>query len=403
VRDQLAALVLDGDMRAGLVAVRSLTRAGRPVGVVATRRNPPPVAVASRFPRLRVVLPHYQQDEGAYVAALLDLLRRHPAQVLLAMHDGTVEVLRKHRDELASRSALALAPEPALQMAVDKRSSLQVAGALGIAVPCGMTVTELAQVDAAARVAGFPCVVKPAVSWAAASSNVGRLQCASALNATELRTAVEHMLVAGAPALVQQWLPGRREAVHLMFAQGEFWARVCVVADRTAPALGGNAALRRTVPLIEDSVAAAERLVRELSLEGYSEVEFRRDADGVPVLMEINPRLSASVETAVRAGVDFPLLLQDWAVGAPLRRVDGYRVGVRLRWLGGDLRWMRESWRAPGRPDVPGVGRALGTVLTDTLRPSAYDYLDLGDPWPAVQAVTNVLGRRARRRKGRSV
>jgi hypothetical protein len=56
----------------------------------------------------------------------------------------------------------------------------------------------------------------------------------------------------------------------------------------------------------------AERLIREIDLEGYSEVEFRRDGNDIPYLMEINPRLSASVEIAVRCGVDFPHLLYQW-------------------------------------------------------------------------------------------
>ena len=399
---RLSALILDGDLRPAVVAVRSLARAGRSVGVVDTRRESRPIALASRYPRLREILPHFVDDEDAYVRALLDLLDRCPADVVMPLSDGTVAVLRKHRDELESRTTLALAAEPALGVAVDKRSTMAAAERLGIAVPRGATVTDMSEVDAAAATVGFPCVVKPSESWAAESASVGRLRCVSAVDVAGLRRAVQPILDAGAAAMVQQWLPGRREAVHLMFAREEFWATVCVVADRTAPALGGNSVLRKTVPLIEDSVTAAHRLVRQLCLEGYSEVEFRRDAQGVPVLMEINPRLSASVETAVRAGADFPLLLHDWALGEALQRVDGYAVGVRLRWFGGDLRWMRESWQAPGQPDVPSVGRAVGTMLLDTVRPSAYDLLDLRDPRPMLRAAGNVLGRRWRRRSTRS-
>lgn len=394
---RLAAMVLDADTRAALVSVRSLARAGHPVGVVATRRRPTSVGLASRYPRLRAVLPHYVQDESAYVAGLVDLLDRHPTDVLLPVYDGSVEVLRRHRADLASRTALALAAESALEKAVDKSSTMHVAQELGIPVPAGITVTDMDEVDAAAAVVGFPCVVKPAISWAADSAAVGRLECASVVDTAELRSAVEHMLRAGAPALVQEWLCGRREAVHVMYAHEQFWAEVCVVADRTAPALGGSSVFRYTVPRIEDTVALAERLIRCLSLEGYAEVEFRRDRQGRPVLMEINPRLSASVETAVRAGADFPLLLHDWALGIPLRRVESYRPNVRLRWLGGDLRWTRESWRAPGRPDVPSVPRAIGTLVVDTLRPTGYDFLDARDPRPAMQAATNVLGRGLRR------
>jgi hypothetical protein len=139
---------------------------------------------------------------------------------------------------------------------------------------------------------------------------------------------------------------------------------------------------------------AAERLVWRMGLEGYAEVEFRRDAAGRAALMEANPRLSASVETATRAGVDFPVLLYDWARGAPLTRVKGYRTGVRLRWLPGDLRWLRETWQNPQHPDAPSVPRAATAIVVDTVRPSAYDLVDVHDLRPAARMVAKLLGRR---------
>src|SRR5207248_3934778 len=131
----------------------------------------------------------------------------------------------------------------------------------------------------------------------------------------------------------QEWVPGRREAVSLLYAEDRVWARFAQVAHRTLPALGGVSVARESIPLPPDSGEGAERLVRAMGLEGYSEVEFRRDAAGRPRLMEVNARLSASVEIAVRAGVDFPLLLHRWAAGERLDPVPGYRVGLRMRWL----------------------------------------------------------------------
>src|SRR2546428_1979588 len=103
------------------------------------------------------------------------------------------------------------------------------------------------------------------------------------------------------------------------------------------PPLGGESVLRQSIAMPPDIGSQAEELVREINLEGYSEVEFRRDTAGVPYLMEINPRLSASVEIAVRSGVDFPYLLYQWASGGPIERVKGYRIRPVMRHLGGGL------------------------------------------------------------------
>ena len=125
-------------------------------------------------------------------------------------------------------------------------------------------------------------------------------------------------------------------------------------------------------------------------------------ADGRPRLMEINPRLSASVEVAVRAGVDFPGLLYEWAVtGRVAEPVGAYRAGVRMRWLGGDIRWLRDTARSQGRPEALPLGRALADFAIDSLRPASYDYVSLSDPRPALFAVAGFAVKAVKRRGGR--
>ncbi|SFT33825.1 ATP-grasp domain-containing protein [Geodermatophilus amargosae] len=392
--EQLAALVLDGNLRAAVVAVRCLARSGRSVGVLDSRPGRPFVGAASRYPVVRGGLPDLEADEAEHVRALLDLLDAHPAEMLLPVGDGSVAVMRRYRDTLASRTALALGSEEALAVATDKHATLAAARNAGLAVPLSRTVSTEADLEDAIRSIALPAVVKPATSWPASGAHTGRLTCIPARDAGELRTAVRSVLAKGTAALVQQWVTGRREAVHVFHARGRLWAAVCVVTHRTASVVSGNSTDRVTVPLPPDSAAAATRLVEHLGLEGYAEVEFRRDHDGRPLLMEVNPRLSASVEAATRAGVPFPVLQHQWATGASLQAHEGYRTGVRLRWLGGELRWVRDTTRARGCPGVPTPLRAVGTVVAATVRPAAYDYLDLRDPWPAVRAVGNLLTRR---------
>jgi len=104
--------------------------------------------------------------------------------------------------------------------------------------------------------------------------------------------------------------------------------------------------------------------------------------------MEINPRLSASVEVAVRAGVDFPYLLYQWASGGPIERLAGYRIGGWIRHLGGDIATTIAALRQRGRPGVPSPVRTLLQFGLSFLKPMAYDYLSWRDPLPAVKAAT---------------
>ncbi len=104
--------------------------------------------------------------------------------------------------------------------------------------------------------------------------------------------------------------------------------------------------------------------------------------------MEINPRLSASVEIAVRSGVDFPLLLYQWASGQRIDKVEGYRPGRWMRYLRGDLMSTIASLQQHGRPGIPHPARALLDFCISCIVPMSYDYIDWKDPIPAFVATT---------------
>ncbi len=142
--------------------------------------------------------------------------------------------------------------------------------------------------------------------------------------------------------------------------------------------------LRQSIAIPSDIGMQAEQLVREIELEGYSEVEFRRDSAGKPYLMEINPRLSASVELAVHAGVDFPYLLYQWANEERINQVAGYHVGGWMRYLRGDVASTVSALQQQGRPGIPARSQVLLDFFQSFCVPMNYDYLDWRDPFPAL-------------------
>ena len=294
-------LVLNAALRQSLVAVRSLGRRELQVAAAGTHRDTP--ALSSRWCRQGFVFPP-EEALDAYVATLDAWLERAGAQVLIASNDATIALLRLHRARFERRVCLALGDERALAIAVNKERTLAVARRLGLHVPCEIVVREVGDVPAALKEIGLPAVIKPCESWLWNGREGARLGAELVVTPAEARRAVAAVTRFGEPALLQQLLTGRREAVSFLYADGEVYARFAQWAKRTSPPLGGNSVLRQSIAIPADIGGDAESLVREINLEGYSEVEFRRDAAGVPYLMEINPRLSASVEVAVRAGVD---------------------------------------------------------------------------------------------------
>lgn len=379
------AFVLDAALRQSLVSIRSLGQHGLAVAALEAEQRVP--AFSSRWCQQGVVAPTGGGSRD-YLDFLEQWLERTKVRVLIASSDSTIALIRQYRDRLEKHTAIALAQDPALAIAVNKEQTLEIARQLGLNIPRGVTVSSVSEVTAALNEIGLPAVIKPIESWLWDESQSGGARLASRLvtTADEARIAVEDLTRLGGTTLFQQFLTGRREAISLLYADHEVHASFAQWAKRTEPPLGGTSVLRQSIALPSDTGEQAERLVREIDLEGYSEVEFRRDRAGIPYLMEINPRLSASVEIAVRSGVDFPYLMYQWATGEHIDAVQSYRVGGWMRYLKGDIMTTIEAVQQRGRPGVTPPAQAVLGFALSCLKPMHYDCVDWNDLAPAIQA-----------------
>lgn len=384
-------IVADANLRQALVSVRSLGAAGHSVGAVectSTRHIP---AFSSRWCTATATMVDRDTDPDLMAKQLVALIPSTDV-VLIPNHDGTIAAIEEHRAEVEAHCRLALARSGPLSAANDKVATLELARKLGIRVPATVTVTEEAEIDKALRSIALPAVLKPQRSWVAAGGSRRRLGASLVRTTSEAREQVITMLDAGAVVLIQTWIGGERLAVSFVHAHGSFHGEFAQVAHRMLPILGGDSVMRESVSMPDDAASHARELVSHLDLDGYSEVEFRRDSEGTPVLMEINPRLSASIECAVRSGVDVPGLVRAWAADElPRPGNSRYRTGIRVRWLAADVKWLIENARQQGAPDTVTRRDAWSAFFADFRRPTSYDYFDAHDLRPAAVAVGSDL------------
>jgi predicted ATP-grasp superfamily ATP-dependent carboligase len=382
------ALVLDADLPQSLMTARSLGSRGLRVAALETFAGAP--TFSSRWCQKAFVCP---ADVGTkdYLTYLEQVLDCTGARVLITSSDGTIAFIRRHREELEQKVRIALAGEPALGIAMNKEQTLGIAKKLGIGVPKGVEVKTVGGVEAALHEVGLPAVVKPVESW----DEQHRTSMKSVLVTTpeEARRAVEKLTRFGGATLFQQFLPGERESLGLLYANGQVYARFAQLTKRSTPPLGGSSVVHQRIAVPPDIGPQAERLVREIGLEGYCQLEFRRDAAGNPYLMEINPRLNLTIENAVYAGVDFPYLLYQWASGDQINVVNNYRVGGWMRDLGGDMMATIQALQQRGRPGVTPPAKTILDFCASFFTPMRYRYVDWRDPLPAVIATTNFTRR----------
>jgi predicted ATP-grasp superfamily ATP-dependent carboligase len=388
-------LILDASHKHSLTSARSLARSGlrvalgESIGQFQPRHEPP--AFRSKACARALILPDYVSEPDAYAEAVLAFVREHQVKVVLPVGDANITLLAPRRERFKELGAmLAVASDAALEIANDKVRTLEVATKLDIAYPKSIPVTGVEDLRAAEAEFGYPFVLKPTVSWTGAVA-LRAVPC-EVVNEAEATEATARMLATGCEVLAQQLATGRREGVSLFIVDGEMVAYCGCAAHRTTPPLGGVSAMRESIPVPEELLDAAVRLATTIGVEGPSEVEFRRDAQGRPLLMEINARLAGTLENAMHSGVNFPLMIWQWGIGQPIEPVKSYRTGVRTRWLAGDLRWLWESVLQRGRPDSVSPARGIWTFTSEFFRTRHYDFVDRRDMRPALAEIWDTAG-----------
>jgi predicted ATP-grasp superfamily ATP-dependent carboligase len=136
--------------------------------------------------------------------------------------------------------------------------------------------------------------------------------------------------------LVQEWIPdgGGTFGFSALCDDGsDVKAAFIHKKLRMYPIQGGPSTLREGVhhsQIMELGLS----LLKFLNWTGVAMAEFKVDPrDGIPKLMEVNPRFWGSLHLAIISGVDFPHLMLKLARGEPFEPVLHYPTGKRSRWL----------------------------------------------------------------------
>jgi predicted ATP-grasp superfamily ATP-dependent carboligase len=366
--------------RKTLCVVRSLAAKGVRVSVGADNRLCE--AFYSRFCSRRVTLPHPSQGLDAFAESLLRHLERHEYDVLLPMCDYTTIASSLHREALEARVCVPVPDYETLMVSRDKLETLTIAREIGIEVPETYCIRERSDLEALAGAIDYPCVFKLRRGVAGAGlrfpdSSQALMRCYDSL------PAASDMVLDYASPIIQEYIPGEVHDVCLLFKDGEPRAALTQRRIRMYPSSGGVGILNETTdePELMDR---AVRLLRALGWHGPAQVEFKIDSrDGLPKLMEVNGRYWGTLDLAIRAGIDFPLMACRMAIDGDVEPVARYDVGVRAGWafpLG--LLYAMETpggWRALWEIHRSQSGEAR--LLTDPLPALARSLYVLRTAW----------------------
>ncbi|MBN2516526.1 MAG: ATP-grasp domain-containing protein [Deltaproteobacteria bacterium] len=369
--------ITDGHWRKSLAAVRALGKKG--IKVTVGESTGLATAAFSRYCNKAVVYPSPFFSPSDFVDFLHRELSHHSHRLLLPMEDETLTLISRHHQDFSRLTYLPVVPAEKLQFARSKDNVLKTAAQQGIPIPKTWFINSISDLETLKSSFTYPAVIKPTMGS-------GALGIAYPRNSSEL---LEHYLSVHKRfpyPMIQEYIPREGPgygASFLVNENGRVKASFIHKRLREYPVTGGASTLRESARH-DDIRDMALALLKTLDWFGVAMVEFKIDLrDGIPKLMEINPRFWGSLHLSVEAGVNFPYLLYRMARGENFKPVEQYEIGKRCRWvLPGDiLHFMYNPKRA----------RLLPDFFHFWQKNTVYDICSFRDPLPVLGRILTPL------------
>lgn len=338
---QPTAIVTDGLWRKSLSAIRSLGRAGFRVVVMGDSFLT--TGFWSSYTTTRIKAPVAADDPDGFGEELVKLARSEASDgpvVLLPMEDASLLWAARNLSELEPYTHSLLPPLASLETCQSKAETLKAAAALDLPIPKTVYCDTFAELrHAVDTMPDQQFVAKPYRGTGSSGIVYGNSMTAKGWQ--------KHFETFG-PLLVQDRIPPSGDGLGTCFLIGSDGACLGSFAYKRLkqyPITGGPSTDRISIKapeLLERGLA----LLKRLEWRGVAMVEWKDDPrDGIPKLMEINPRFWGSLELATRSGVDFPALYAAAALNEALPPVNSYKLGIRCRWVvpGDILRYLSQS------------------------------------------------------------
>lgn len=328
-------LILDGNTRSALAATRSLGKQG--IHVVVAGETHRTLAGTSRYCRESFTYPSPAESLLGFLAIVKRECARRGIGLILPMTELSTWTVLRNRAEFEPLR-IPFAELKAYDTLTDKWRLLKLAEQLQLSIPKTWFVRAIRALDDIRRELKFPVVLKPHRSmlwsqerWISTSVHYARSEDELKQIATRYEYFSQH------PFLIQEYIAGQGEGVFALYDHGSPIAFFAHRRLRERPPAGGVSVLSESIEPNPKALRAARALLHSVGWHGVAMVEFKVSTAGTPYLMEVNGRFWGSLQLAIDAGLDFPWLLYQLAMGRDLGPLKNYATGVQCRWLLGDF------------------------------------------------------------------
>lgn len=271
--------------------------------------------------------------------SLFGILERKRYDVVVPMGDTTVSFLSKNKGLLEDRFGVRCAcpTEELLSVVEDKSRFMEFCEACGIPHPITVNLKDKTFEDFSESVV-FPVLIKPNFSVGARGiTRVDSLQ--------ELQEKLPKIIEGFGPCTLQEFVDNQEYYYNVMLYRdknGDILAHTILKIVRMYPITAGSSSCCITIEN-EDLLQICKNCLDKLGWVGMADFDVLQRLDNSEYkVIEINPRVPASLRAAFVSGVNFPEIIVQDVMQMDIPNYE-YVPGKILRYMGIDIMWLLKS------------------------------------------------------------
>jgi predicted ATP-grasp superfamily ATP-dependent carboligase len=328
-------LVTDGRSLAALAIARSFGEKG--FEVHCGEEFSLNVTSFSKYVKKTWIYPSPESQPESFIEEIKNITAKEKFDMIIPVRDAATLLIAKHADDLSEITNVFSAEYDLIETLQDKGKTIRLAERYGIPHPKTF-FPEDGGIKNVAATFKTPFLIRARISS-------GSRGIAYVRSLSEFEQQYESIKKAFGEPIIQEYV------------QKQSYCTACVLLDHNSrevaaftyervkeyPISGGPTVVGISCdnPQVK---AYALQLLQSLKWKGVAEVEFIIDKDGIPKLLEVNPRYWMPLKLALRSGVDFPYLQYQLATGKKIDKVLEYQLGVKYRWmLPNEILWLFQT------------------------------------------------------------
>lgn len=279
--------------------------------------------------------------DSSYAECLLDICEREGVDVLIPVMSAELYTLTDNIERFNSiGTKVSVSNKRSIYISNNKFRLYRFMDEIGLDLPKYMAIHSVFELDGAASYVGYPdrsiCIKATELSGSRGIRIIdpakSRFDILFKEKPNSFYITYDELkdILTEKPdipeMMIMEALPGDEFSVDLLADHG----KIIYMAARQSNSIIASIPMEATLFHEETAYRIAEKVVKELELDGNADLDFRYDRNGKPVLMEINPRIAATMEIFMKGGINLPYLRIKQLIGEELPSCQ-IKTGIKMK------------------------------------------------------------------------